>query len=103
MRTRGKLVPMGLLGYWQQLLDRPWRRGMRRHIDMKQPSARMFNDDKHVKHAEGRGDRHAEVTCHDALGVIANKGGPALRLTAFARAADSVIRHVFAHRSWRDL
>ena len=86
-----------------QLLDRPLSGGMRCHIDMKEPAAGMLNDNKHIKHAEGRGDRYAKVTCHDAFGVIAKKSGPALRLAAFARTANTVIRHIFTHGSWRDL
>ena len=81
----------------------PRRRGMRRHIDVKQSSARMFNDAKEIEEPEGRGDRPAAVTCDDALGVIAEKAGPALALTALARTFDTVVQHVCTHGSRRDL
>src|SRR5687767_14592333 len=75
---------------------------MRRHLDMKQPSAGVLNDDKHTEDAKSRGDCHAKVTSHDTLGVIANKGGAALRLAAFAWGTDAVVGHVFTYGSWRD-
>jgi len=83
-----------------ELLDGPLSRWMGGQIHMKQPSAGMLYNDKHIKYTKGCGHRYAEVTCHDALGVIADKGRSALRLTAFARTADAVTRHVFAHGSW---
>src|SRR5687768_6297456 len=85
-----------------ELLDGPLSRGMCGHIDVKQPSTGMFDHHKHVEYAKGGGDSDAEVTCDNPLGVIADKGRPALRLATSTRAADTVIRHVFAHRSWRD-
>jgi hypothetical protein len=36
----------------------------------------MFDDDKHVKHAEGRGDRHPEVAGHYGLGVTPTGSDP---------------------------
>lgn len=86
-----------------ELLDSPLSRGMRRDIDMNQPSAGMLNPHKYTKDTESRGDCHAKVKSQDARGVIAEKGGPALRLTACARATHAVVRHVFAHGSWGDL
>jgi len=52
----------------------------------------MLNDDKYIEEAEGRGDGHAKVTCNDARGMIAKKGGPALRLAAFAWATENGIK-----------
>src|SRR5262245_21674454 len=73
------------------------------HIDVNKPTAGMLNHHKHIEHTKGCGDHYAEVTCDDALGIITEKGGPALRLTAFARATHAVIRHVCAHSAGRDL
>ena len=72
---------------FSELLHGPRRRGMRSDIDMKEPSARMLNHHKHIENAECRRDGHAEVTRDNALGMIADKCGPALRLTALAWAA----------------
>jgi hypothetical protein len=74
----------------------------RRDIDMQEPSARMLNHHKDIEEAEGRRDCHAEVTRYNTLSMIADKCGPALRVTAFAWAADAVTGHVCAHSSWRD-
>jgi hypothetical protein len=61
-----------------QLLDRPWRRGMRRHIGIQNPASRMFHDHKDIEETKGRRHHHAEVTGDDGLGMIANKGPSAL-------------------------
>src|SRR5262249_35853985 len=82
-----------------ELLGGPRRRGMRRDIDVQESAARMLNDQKHIEETECRGNRHAEVARDDAFGVIMDKRRPALRLTAFARAAYTMTWHVFAHRS----
>ena len=37
---------------FSELLDGPLRRGMRRHIDMKESAARMLNHDEHIEDAE---------------------------------------------------
>jgi hypothetical protein len=62
-----------------ELLDGPLSGGTGRHIDMKQPSAGMLNHYKYIEDTKSRGNCHAEITCDNPLGVIANKGGPALR------------------------
>src|SRR5215510_10064557 len=82
-----------------KLLDGPRRRGMRHDIDVQGSSASMLNDHKHIEEAECRGNRHAEVTRDDAFGVITDKRRPALRLTAFARAAYTITWHVYTNRS----
>src|SRR5262249_50445717 len=69
---------------FSELLHGPRRRWMTRDIDMKEPSARMLNHHKDIENAECRRDCHAEVTRYNALSMIADKCGPALRLTAFA-------------------
>jgi hypothetical protein len=86
-----------------KLLNDPLGSGMGSHIDMQQLSAAMFDHHEHIEHTKSRSDCHTEVTRDDALGVIAKKGRPTLRLAAFTRSADAVIGHVFAYGSWRDL
>src|SRR5919202_3997977 len=85
------------------LLHGPLRCGIRRDIDVKESAAGMFDEHKDIEHAKRRGDRHAEITRDDALGMIAEKRGPALRLMPFALASHGMARHVFTHRSRRDL
>src|SRR5215211_2451382 len=83
-----------------QLLQGPLRCGMRRDIDMEQSAASVFDDDKHVEHAEGRRDRDTEVARHNGLGVVAHKRSPALGLQAFARTSVQALRQILAHGSW---
>src|SRR5215831_12900581 len=85
-----------------ELLPGPLRRGMGCDIDVEEPPAGMLNHHKDIENAECRRDCHAEVTRDNALSLITNKCGPALRLTAFAWTADAVTRHVFAHGAWRN-
>src|SRR5262247_1966495 len=87
---------------FSELLHGPRRRGMPCDIDMQEPSARMLKHHKDIKNAECRCDCHTEVTRYNACSMIADKCGPALRLTAFAWAADVATGHVFAYGSWRD-
>src|SRR5262245_20935623 len=84
---------------FSELLHGPRRRGVRRDIDLKEPSAHMLNHHKDIENAECRRDCHAEVTRDNALSMITNKCGPALRLTAFAWTSYTAAWHVFAHRS----
>jgi len=86
-----------------ELLNDPLRRGVCSHINMEQLSVGMFDHYKNIEHAKGRSNGYAKVTCDDVFGMIADKGGLALRWTAFARPFDAVIGHVFTHGSWRDL
>ena len=61
-----------------ELLQRPWGCGICRHIHVEDAASQMFHHDKHVEEAKGRRDHHTEVTGHDRLGMIADKGSPAL-------------------------
>jgi hypothetical protein len=54
-----------------QLLQSPRGCGMRRDIQMQQPARAMFNYDKDVEHAEGRGHRDEEVAGDDRASMIA--------------------------------
>jgi len=47
-------------------------------IGMQNAAGRMFHHDKHVEEAKGGCDDDAEVTRHDRLRMIADKGCPAL-------------------------
>jgi hypothetical protein len=62
----------------------------------------MLNDHKHVENAKRRRDHHAEVTCHNAFGLVADERGPALRGTAVAWTSHAVAWRIFVHGSRRD-
>src|SRR5215470_17983970 len=87
---------------FSELLHAPLRCGVRRDIDVNESAAGMFNDHKHIENAKRRGDRHTEIARDDALGMITEKRGPALRLMPLALTSYTVARHVFAHGPWRD-
>ena len=87
---------------FSELLHGPLGGGMRRHIDVKESAARMLNDHKHVENAKRRRDHHAEVTCHNAFGLVADERGPALRGTAVAWTSHAVAWRIFVHGSRRD-
>jgi hypothetical protein len=74
---------------------------MCRDIDMQQSAARMFDDDKHVEHAEGRRDRNTEVARHHGLSVVAHKRGPALGRHACGWTAVQALRQILAHGAGR--
>src|ERR1017187_4275709 len=82
-----------------QLLQRPVRARVRRHVYMRQSACPVLDDNKHVQHPERRSDRDEEVTCENRLCMVPKEGGPAL---IAARPAWRSLRHVFADRSRRD-
>ncbi len=61
---------------------------------MQNPASRVFHDHKDVEEAKGRGDHHAEVTGDECLGMIADKGPPALGWSVFPPAAIQVLGQV---------
>ena len=85
-----------------QLLERPWRRGMRGHIDVKKSAVGVFDNHKDIEPTEGYRHRHAEVTGHDGLGMIAHKRRPGLRRHACAWTGSQEFRHLFPYGAWRD-
>ena len=88
---------------FSKLLHGPRSCGMGCDIDVQESAAPMLNDYKDIEDAEGQGDGYAEVTRHDAFGMITDKRGPALRVIAFAGTSYAVTRHVFAHGARRHL
>src|SRR5215471_4514013 len=77
-----------------QLLQRPRRRRVHRDIGVQNAVGRMFHHDKHGEEAKGGRDDHAEVTRDDRLGMIADKGAPAVRCRALAWPPVERLRHV---------
>jgi hypothetical protein len=84
-----------------QLLERPWGRGMCRHIAVEYAARGMFHQDKDVEHAKGGRDHDTEVTRDDRLRMITYKGAPVLRGRVVASTMVHALGHVFAHRARR--
>jgi hypothetical protein len=82
-----KAVAMVRWKCFTQLLQAPRCRGMRRHINVQKSAASVLDDNKDVKNAESGCDYDAEITRHDALGMIPDKGRPSLGLHALAGAS----------------
>ena len=91
--------PIGVIrgNGFTQLLQRPLRRRMRGHIDMQQAAAYVFNDHKHLEDAEGRGDSDTEVTHHDRLSMVTQKGRPALGLNTSTWTRIEMFWHVLSY------
>ena len=75
---------------------------MRCDVDVDESASFMFNHHKDIEEAEGHRDDHEEVTRHDAFRMIAEEGGPPLRLTTLTWSSHAVVWHVFPHGSGRD-
>src|SRR5262249_24017618 len=66
---------------WQrfpELLQRPFRRGMGRGVEVENLAASDLHDDENVEGPEGGGDHHEEVAGYHDLGMVADKGQPTL-------------------------
>ena len=62
-----------------QLLERPFRRRMSRHIAMQNTAASDLQGHEHEQNPETRGHYHQKIAGYDALSMIADKGLPRLR------------------------
>jgi len=83
-----------------QLLERPFRRRMSRHIAMQNAAASDLHGYEHEQNPETSGHRHEKIAGHDALSMIADKGLPRLRRASLASAASPrLLRPIFADRS----
>src|SRR5215469_3362739 len=63
---------------FSELLHRPFRRGIRGDVVVGNLAGSDLHDDEDVEGAEAGGDHHEEVTGHHGLGMMADKGQPAL-------------------------
>jgi hypothetical protein len=73
----------------------PWGARSRWHAE--NPPGRVFHDDKHTQEAEAGGDHHTEITVHYCLGMMTDKGPPALGRNAFSSTVLQALRHAFAY------
>ena len=70
---------------------------MRRDIGMQHPTRGVFHDHQDVEQAKGRRDHDAEVTGNNRLGMVVDKGPPALGWNAFPPTVIRVLRQVLPH------
>jgi hypothetical protein len=73
-----KTVTMVSRDGFTQLLQRPVRCRVCRHIAMHNTAGRVFHQDKDGEQAKGGRDHHAKVAGDDGLGMVADKRPPAL-------------------------
>ena len=75
-----------------QLLQGPVRAGMIRDAAVQDSTPAKFQDNKYIKNTESGCDHDEEVTGHHGLGVVVNKGQPALaRIGSAARALAQIL------------
>ena len=74
-------MPSSIPHDFPQLLQSPVGSRIRCHIDMRQATRAVLDDNKHVQHSERRCDRHEEVTRKNCLCVVLQERGPALIAT----------------------
>jgi hypothetical protein len=74
---------------------------MRRDIGMQHPARGVFHDDKDIEEPRGRRDHDAEVARDDRLGLIADKGPPALERDTVVATTVEVLGHILAPGAWR--
>ena len=83
-----------------ELLRPPFRRRVRGHVVMQDPTGAQFHDHEHVQCTEGGGDHHEEVAGRDHLGMVADEGEPTLFW--IGRAHWSPGAQVLSHSAGRD-
>ena len=85
--------------YLAELLQGPFRRGMRGHIGMHDRASSQLHYDQYIKDAEVIRYNREEIASHNRVGMIANEGQPAL--AAIRCAACWLPLQVFADSSRR--
>jgi hypothetical protein len=81
------------------LLSRPAGRGVLGHVEVKDASAVMSEDDQHEENAEARGENGKEIDGDEILDVIGQERAPGLRGWRAAlgqQAGDGALGHVEA-------
>ncbi len=100
--ARELLVPVtdresALMVSWDgfpQLLQRPFRGRMGRHVAVKNLPCGMLDDHEHIENLEGPRGRHEEVTRHDSFGMTPEEGRPALIGARALRSTVNPLWHV---------
>ena len=94
-------VGMAARERFPELLQCPFRRGMRRDVMVEDLAGSDLYDDEDVEGTECSGDHHEEVAGHHDLGVVADEGQPTL--FRVRRAHGTVTAEVVADGAWGDL
>src|SRR5215813_4370015 len=84
-----------------ELLQRPFRRGMGRGVEVENLAGSDLHDDENVEGPEGGGDHHEEVAGYHDLGMIADEGQPTL--FRVRRAHRTLSAEVLADGGWGEL
>src|SRR5215813_7239712 len=84
-----------------ELLQRPFRRGMGRGVEVENLAGSDLHDDEDVEGPEGGGDHHEEVAGHHDLGMIADEGQPTL--FRVRRAHRTLSAEALADGAWGEL
>ena len=74
----GEAVGLAARQSFSELLQRPFRRGMASDIVVENSPRFDLDDDEDVEGTECGGDHHEEVAGYHNLGMVADKGQPAL-------------------------
>ncbi len=82
-----------------ELLQGPFRRRVVSHIEMEKAARTHVHGYEHVENAKAGGNHGEEVAGDDGLGMVADKGGPAL---GGYSARTSRSPKLAAHSSWRN-
>jgi len=72
----GEAVGMTARQGFPELLQRPFRRGMRRGVVMEDLTGSDLYDDEDIEGAEGGGNHHEEVAGHHDPGMVLDEGQP---------------------------
>jgi hypothetical protein len=71
-------VGMAARKRFPQLLQCPFRRGVRRGVVVENLAGSNLHDDENIEGPEGGRDHHEEVAGHHDLGMVADEGQPTL-------------------------
>ncbi len=85
-----------------ELLQRPLRGRMRRHVEVKHLAGADFHDDEDLKHAKADGDYVKKIRSDDRFCVIPHECRPAMRRIAPVRAAIISNGYVLPNGARRD-
>src|ERR1700730_4874869 len=94
-----KSAVRGFIHELSKLLNRPLSSGVFRDTDVEQPPRADLHCDEYIKDTVLSRDRDEEVAGNNSLGVIANKGRPALIPRSRRNGA---VLHIPGDRPWGD-
>ena len=94
-----KAVGVFVVHHFAKLLQGPGCGGMGGDIEMQESSRAHFHQDKHIDHPKVDRDGDEKITSQHALGMIANKGRPALGWSGPPSTVVHILRQIFLDRA----